>query len=503
MSLLSAFTNARASLGAVSAQSALVSRNIGNVDNPSASRKFAQLGTDGLGSIQILSVAQSKNQALFRSLLTATASQGEASVTQESLDRLRDVIGDVDAETSPVSKLSALKSALSQYAVSPDNLQTASAAVNAARDMATSLNDATRAVQTMRLDADGQLADAATTMNGLLKELETVNAKVVAGTAGKADVTDQVDRRDAIVTQLSGYVGVNVQIRGGNDLVLYTDSGVTLFDKIARPVEFTATQAYDPSVSGSPFKIDGVSISGPASPMPVKSGSVAGLLAIRDQTAVTFQGQLDGLASALVDSFSETDQSGTDTTGTKYAGLFTDNGGSRTFVWSMNTTGLAARIRIAARVDDRLPGGDPMRLRDGGIAIPAVPTVPPASPDLRHTVYNPGGGNAFTGRLNDLITSFSTSRDYDAALGVGTKGTMADFGAASIGWLENKRANATNDASYSSVLLDQAQQTLSDRTGVNMDEEMTKLLDLEHSYQASSKLISTIGEMFDSLIQIA
>ena len=499
MSLLSAFNNARASLGAVSAQSALVSRNIANVDNPSATRKFAQLGTDGLGSIQILSVAQSKDQALFRSLLTATASQGEASVTQEALDRLRDVIGDVDAETSPVSKLSALKSALSQYAVSPDNLQAATAAVDAARDMATSLNDATKAVQTMRLDADGQLADAATTMNGLLKELETVNARVVAGTASKADVTDQVDRRDAIVTQLSGYVGVNVQIRGGNDLVLYTDSGVTLFDKTARPVEFTPTQAYDPSVSGSPFKIDGVSISGPSSPMPVKSGSVVGLLTIRDQTAVTFQGQLDALASALVDSFSETDQTGTDFPGTRYAGLFTDNGGADTVVSTIDTTGLAARIRVAARADDRL-GGDPMRLRDGGIADPADPLDPL---DVRSTVYNSSGGNAFTGRLNDLITSFSTTRDYDASLGVGTKGTMADFGAASIGWLENKRSKATDDASYSSVLLDQAQQTLSDRTGVNMDEEMTKLLDLEHSYQASSKLISTIGTMLDSLIQIA
>ncbi|WAP67517.1 flagellar basal body rod C-terminal domain-containing protein [Jiella pelagia] len=51
-------------------------------------------------------------------------------------------------------------------------------------------------------------------------------------------------------------------------------------------------------------------------------------------------------------------------------------------------------------------------------------------------------------------------------------------------------------------MLSRAQESLSDITGINLDEEMAHLLDLERSYQASSKLISTIGEMIDSILQI-
>ena len=37
--------------------------------------------------------------------------------------------------------------------------------------------------------------------------------------------------------------------------------------------------------------------------------------------------------------------------------------------------------------------------------------------------------------------------------------------------------------------------------GVNLDEEMTSLMSLERSYQASARLISTVNQMFDSLFR--
>ena len=78
-----------------------------------------------------------------------------------------------------------------------------------------------------------------------------------------------------------------------------------------------------------------------------------------------------------------------------------------------------------------------------------------------------------------------------------------DFSAASIAWLEGKRADATEGRSYQKTMVSRAQETLSNSTGINLDEEMTRLLDLERSFQASTKLIATVGEMLDQLINIA
>jgi flagellar hook-associated protein 1 FlgK len=491
MSLLSAFSNARASLSTVASQTAIVSRNIANADNPYASRKYANLATGQLGGVRIVSIAQSGDPALFRSLLVSTSALGAADAKATGLDRIRDVIGDVDAPTSPAARLAQLKAALSQYAVSPENGQTAEAAVAAARDMASGLNDASAAVQATRKDADDKLDQAAKNMTALLAEFQTVNGRVMSGASTGADVTDFLDRRDQIIRELSQYVGVNVQKRNGNEVALYTDSGITLFDKTARAIEFSPQAAYDPTVVGGAFKIDGVVISGAASPMPVKSGSLAGLLTLRDETAVSFQGQLDGIAYALIDGFAETNQVDPLDTA-RYAGLFTSTGMTTVPTSVAGAKGLSGTIRIAASVDSTQPGGNPMLLRDGAISHPGDPAFS----------YNANGSSGFTQRLNDLIAQFSQPRDFDVNFGAGERATLSEYSSASIGWLEGQRAEAAAEADYRAVLLSRTQESLSDRSGVNIDDEMTRMLDLERSYQASSKLLSTVGEMIDALLAI-
>jgi flagellar hook-associated protein 1 FlgK len=43
-------------------------------------------------------------------------------------------------------------------------------------------------------------------------------------------------------------------------------------------------------------------------------------------------------------------------------------------------------------------------------------------------------------------------------------------------------------------------EALSNDTGVNIDQEMSLLLDLEHSYEASARLMKVVDEMLSALI---
>ena len=78
---------------------------------------------------------------------------------------------------------------------------------------------------------------------------------------------------------------------------------------------------------------------------------------------------------------------------------------------------------------------------------------------------------------------------------------MAGFAASSVSWLQEARKAADADNDYKAALKDRASEALSKATGVNLDEEMTLLLELERSYQASTKLVTTIDNMLGALLQ--
>ena len=190
MSLLSVLSNARSSLSITSQQTAVVSRNVANAQDPSATRKYANSIYTRPGAVEIRSISQSSDPALYRTLINAQSSLGTNETIADALDRLREVIGDVDSPTSPSSSLAALKDALTDLAASPESAQLQRAAVDKAKAMTASLNTASDAVQAMRKDADTELKQSADAMRKLLSDLESVNNGVVVGNRSGNDVTD-------------------------------------------------------------------------------------------------------------------------------------------------------------------------------------------------------------------------------------------------------------------------------------------------------------------------
>jgi flagellar hook-associated protein 1 len=99
-----------------------------------------------------------------------------------------------------------------------------------------------------------------------------------------------------------------------------------------------------------------------------------------------------------------------------------------------------------------------------------------------------------------LLTNLSTATTFSAAGGIATSATLNGYATASVSWLEAQRSNAASKSSYQSTLLSTATTAFSNATGVNLDTEMSKMLDLENSYSATARLLSTIDGMFGTLL---
>lgn len=488
MSLTTSMDVARANLSVLSERTAVISRNITNANNPYASRKQSNTVTNevGFGS-RLATVTRASDKALFESVLNSNASAERYKAIVNGLDRLDQTVNDPELNSSPGALIGRLADQLQQFSAAPNDPIRGQAAVAAATDLVNALTSATDVVQDARSQADAQIADAVDNLNSLLSKFEQVNRSVIQGNLVGADVTDALDSRDELLSDISKEIGIRTIERQNGDLAIYTDSGVTLFETAPRTVSFSGTLTYGASTTGNAVSVDGVAVTGNNSILPIGSGRIRGLAEFRDDYAVTYQNQLDEIARGLIESFAESDQSGGG--GPDQTGLFVYSGSPAVPGAGTLVPGIAREISVNAAVDPT-QGGDPTLLRDGGINGAAY-------------VYNLSGAAGFNDRLLELNENLYSARAFDVGAQAGTNTTIVNFSSNSVGWLGHSRQTAAAEYEFRSVLQERAAESLSKETGVNLDHEMTLMLELERSYQATARLIATIDNMYAALLLAA
>lgn len=481
MSLTTALGIAQRSLLSTGRQTSVVSQNIANAQNPDYSRRSAVLISSAPGA-RTVEILRATNASLFRNGLSAlSAYSGQASLLEGVQSLTRSVNG-VENRGSASVLIGKLQQALQSYQTTPSNENLGGNVVESARQIVKSLNEGSAAIQQFRGQMDQEIKTSVSELNDLLARFEQANKAVVNATQGKSDASDWLDERDALLKKISAIVPVSTITRGNNDMVLTTQNGVTLFETVPRTVTFEAIPAYSAGATGNGIYVDGVPLSAGSGSNTDAAGSLAAKLQLRDSVATTMQGQLDEIARGLISSFAET---GPDGTLTPLAGLFTWPGGPGLPPPGAITPGLAGSIQINAAVDPTV-GGDVNKLRDGGINGAA------------YTV------NADGASYSALIQKYSQNLDKPMAFapgaGLGDNTSVTDFANGAISWLEQTRQQATNAAEVKNALLMQTSQALSNETGVNIDEELSLLLQYEQAYQASARLIKAVDEMLATLL---
>ncbi|PST23504.1 flagellar hook-associated protein FlgK [Rhizobium sp. JAB6] len=495
MSLTTALNNAQAIFNNTGTQSSVVSNNIANANNTNYSRRQAMLTTDMAGA-QVVQISRSSEPALQKAYLSSTSSDSAQQLLLNAYSNLQSAtIGGNDNEIAPATYLSAFQDAMQNYAGSPSNATAAQSAINAAQSLATSLNNATTAVQGARADADKQISSDVDTLNSLLKQFQTANEAVKSATAAanptSSALADAMDQRDSILNQISKIVGVTTVTRGNNDMALYTTSGTTLFETIPRTVTFQPTPTYTATtpVPGNSVYIDGVALTPGQGANTTAQGTLQAALQIRDDVAPTYQKQLDEIARGLVSVFAETNS---DPSKPTLPGLFTWSGGS---VPASGTavTGLAGSIAVNSKLITS-QGGDPSLLRDGGINN--------AGTETGYT-KNTSGGSGYSTQLDAFITAMNAKMAFDPTAGSSTNASLMDYSASSIGWLEGQRSAATTAAENTSAALSRSSGAYSNATGVSLDEELTLMMDIEQSYKAGTKILNTVNQMLQAVLDLA
>lgn len=479
MSLQGALSTALSSLAAEQRQSALIANNIANANTPGYVRRdlprTERLVAGGGAGVDTAVAQRAADAALAAASRAADGAESYAARMQSVLETYNKTVGQpADARSLP-SQLGAFQDALDFLADNPDDAVAQSQVLAGAQGLVGTLHGLDAALADGRAAADLGVARDVEAVNTALGNLAETDRQMAQAAARGASTAEFEDRRDSLLAEIARVLPVQVHDNGPGRLLVMTDGGNTLLDSTTvHPLRFTHTPVISSTATGLPnATVDGqpLRVSG--------SGSLAASLALRDKTLPGFAAMLDQVAGGLVQAFQDADATLKDAGGTLVsAGLFTDDGNGPLAAGAA-TEGLARRIAVNDAVDPE-QGGALWRLRDGMAA---------AAP-------GPATENGF---VLGALSAIGKTRAYDTSGGLPAAMDLPTAAAQSIGLMQSARAVWTDRAETRATLALETRESLANKTAVNVDEELQRLMLVQQTYSASVQIIQAVSDMLQEL----
>ncbi|AFC86450.1 flagellar hook-associated protein FlgK [Frateuria aurantia] len=312
-------------LNAAKAGLAATSNNLANVDTTGYSRQSVQQSEssvvtrgDGyaMGSgVTVSGVTRASNPYLTAAVWSTNSASQSASTYNDLATTLNNALsGSGSLQTSLDSLFSgftSVSSAVSDTSVRQTVLGDATAA-------ATNYNTLASQFAAQQKSVNQQIGDTVTSINSLTSQIATLNTAITGGngTTSSGGSNALLDQRDALVTQLAGYVGISAQTQSDGSISVYTQSGQALVAGSQANALGTAGNAYDATqteVTDSNGSVISSQISG---------GSLGGLISYRDNVLSTSENMLGLSALGLASSVNSQQAAGLDLNGKQGAAIF-------------------------------------------------------------------------------------------------------------------------------------------------------------------------------------
>ncbi|MBP2231148.1 flagellar hook-associated protein 1 FlgK [Azospirillum agricola] len=480
MSVQLALSAALSGLRTTQQQAALLSHNIANATTPGYVRRDLALSasvTGGQGAgVKVDAIARKVDELLIRDARYETSRYTGQEARASALADYALVLGQPQDERSVSTLLSKLQQSFARLHDMPNDDAAQNAVVAQAVALTQGLNNAAEAARTVETDARNRLQNSVDTVNASLQRIGELNGAIASLDAKGGDTGDLRDERDRLLDTVSEEIGIRTYSRDDGQVVVMTRNGQTLLDGQLDPGEKPLTiVGNDLMANGSRLVWLGSGTpptgTNPSPDTEIQTGRIMGYVQTVKQDMPRALAQLDELAAGIVQRFRSAE---TDPDMTK-PGLFTDNGAAYT-----TTAGLASRIAV-----NNLVRTESWRVQSGVLALAALPAGDQTQIERFSAAFTATTG-AFAPGL-DLPTAATTLGDYATAM---------------VSVQQGYRTTAESEMNSRKISADTLQSARLNRDGVNIDDEMQKLLLIEQSYGASAQVVQVAGRMIDILLQI-
>lgn len=465
--MISSFLGIQTALRALMAQrkaTETAGHNIANANTPGYSRQRVELqasdtpytvpslgrlevpGQLGTG-VDIVAIERVRDEFLDLQVRNEQGNLGNWEVRRDSLQKVEVILGE-PTDNGLNNAMVEFWNAWQELSKTPESLAVRSEVRQRAITLAETIRHINGQLEQLQDDLNFNVGVTVNEINTIASQLADLNQQIARSVSVGDNPNDLRDRRDLLLDELAKMVDITVTKQpdgmidvaiGGRSLVQGTT--VDAFQAVPDPLNNNFYQ---------------VQWSSDGTPVTMTSGSLSGMIWARDTGISDVLSQLDELAVTIIDEVNALHQAGFGLDGSTGNDFFSGTGASDIAVAAGILTDLNA---IAAATDvTKLPG-------DGSNALAIAQlkdalTMPPAAP---------------TGTFGEYYRSLVATVGIDTEQAV----RMAENEEILLGQLENKRQSVT---------------------GVSIDEEMANIIQFTHAYQAAARVLNTLDEQLDIII---
>jgi flagellar hook-associated protein 1 len=449
-----ALSTAYSALTAHRARTDLIAQNLANVDTPGYSRLRGDLtttatsggvgiysGSRPLAGVQLSTVTRMKDLVLEQQARDASTRSSSLAEQARALSQIEQRVDGLN-DDSLSGQLNALWNSFADLADDPAAMAPRQSVLLDAERVASSLNQLAEATRTQRQGEIFTINIRVAEVNDLAASIASLRQGITVAHLTGSPANDLLDKQDRLVDQLSELVDVRVTRRTDGTVDLHLDGHDLVSEGRANPIGVATGDDLGHGMS----RVDLVAV-GRARPLTIGGGALGGLQTVVNQTLPAHLDDLDVVAGAIVSTVNPIHASGRDLDGNPGTALFTGTTAS-TIALNPALANQPRRVVAAGATDG--PLGNTVALSLGGLADG---TDDPA-----------------------LVFEQLVSRLGADVASLGTHAAAA------------QSATVRAQAAATAV------------SGVSMDEELASLIETQRSYEAAARLMTTIDQMLDTLI---
>lgn len=429
----------------------VANNNIANVNTPGYSRQVVTLSSaaSAQGGVSVDEGVSYDGYTSVRDSVLNLAINAKTS-DQSSLTAQSTLLTQVNAAFSGTDSgigaaMSTLFSSLSALSTSPADASARQAVLSAANQLTTAFHQGAQSLSDTSSSADQQVTAAVAQINQLTKQIASLNEQLGAAAASGQEGGALEDQRDELTSQLSQLTGVSST---------QTESTPTLTTENGSPLVIGSSAFSLQVTTGADGHAHVLDAQGNDITAKLTGGTLGGAITTRDDTLPGMSQQLDTLAAQFATAMNSAQASGYDLNG---------SAGSAMFSVPTTVNGSAEGISVS------LSGAS-------GVA---------ASSD---------GSTGSSGNLQTLLAVQTNALPLGA--------TPTDAYAGLVSSVGNAGSSVSSELAATTASLQQLTTQRDSESGVSIDEESTNLIRYQQAYTAAAKVISTVNDLYNILMNI-
>lgn len=425
-------------------------QNIANVDTKGYSRQKAILTTtdpydnpNGAGQVgtgvEVSAIVSLRDRFIDGQIRSANSKKGALKAKQNAYEYMETIFSE-SSDASISNYIDEFWSSLQKLSGNASSSAYRSSVFESANSLAGTIKETYTQLQKLQSDCDNKVKTLVDQVNSLAGQIADLNKVIRQVTASGQSANDLIDQREGYTQQLAELVNISVQTTSTNEYnITINGASLILGENVYELKAVENANGFSDVVwpSGSKVQITG--------------GQIGGYLEMRDQSIASYMDNLNLFASTLITEFNDAHQKGYTLDGSAGTAFFSGTGASNieVAITDLNQIAAAASNTGSGDGDNAINLCDVLNSKDytalGGLSLDQYYT----------TVVN---------RL--AVEAHTTYSLYD------NKESLVDY-------------------------LTAQQQSIA---GVSLDEEAANLIIYENAYNASSRYVSVIDEMLNTLI---